>query len=174
MSGKNRFQSSDFAASFAQQLEKAISRGERAGEARRRAEAQKTVEEREFHRLHTQFRLELCDYIEDCLRRIAEQLPGFQMEPVVSEQGWGAAVTRDDFEMAAGRRPTTRFSRLEMTVHPLTEARVLELTVKATIRSKEFFNRDYYQPLGEIDPGSFQEKIDLWALEFVEFCARKS
>ena len=159
---------------FQKRLEKAIERGFRASDARARAEAEKAVSEQELRRLHTQYRLELSEHVEKCLGEVARHLPGFQFEPIVSERGWGAAVSRDDFQPARGREPTTRFSRLEMLVRPLSEYFVLELVAKATIRDKECFTRSHYQRLSEVDLASFTGLVDLWVLEFAELYAAKS
>ena len=161
-------------ANFEERLEKAIDRGQRASNERAREEALRALNEQDLRRLHTQYRLELSDHIEDCLRKIIRHLPGFELEPVVSEKGWGAAVSRSDMELNAGRRRGTRFSRLEMTIRPLTEAYVLELAAKATVRNKEHFTRAHYQRLSDVDLASFTELIDLWILEFAELYAAKS
>lgn len=159
---------------FDKRLEKAIERGSQASSARAQAEAQRAVGERELGRRHTQYRLQLSEHIESCLRQIPEHLPGFAFEPIVSERGWGAAVSRDDVEAGRGRRPVTRFSRLEMLIRPLTESYVLEMAAKATIRDKEHFHRNHYQRLAEADLKSFTHLVDLWVLEFAELYAAKS
>jgi len=159
---------------FDKRLEKAIERGSQASNARAQAEAQRALGERELGRRHTQYRLQLSEHIESCLRQIPEHLPGFELEPIVSERGWGAAVRRDDVEIGRGHRPVTRFSRLEMLIRPLTESYVLELAAKATVRDKEQFSRSHYQRLGEADLKSFTHLIDFWVLEFAELYAAKS
>jgi hypothetical protein len=159
---------------FEKRLEKAIERGQRMGSARAEAEAQRALDEQEMRRLHTQYRLELSDHVEKCLREIPQHLPGFSYEPVVSERGWGAAVSRNDVELAPGRRPATRFSRLEVLVRPLSESFVLEVNAKATVRNKEFFKRTHYQRLAEADLTSFTGLVDLWVLDFAEqYAARR-
>lgn len=168
------FRSHSAMTDFEKRLEKAIERGQRASDERARVEALRALNEQELRRLHTQYRLELSERIEGCLQKIARHLPGFEMEQVVSERGWGAAVSRNDIELAAGRRAGTRFSRLEMTIRPLSEAYVLELAAKATVRSKEYFTRSHYQRLSDVDIASFTELIDLWVLEFAELYSAKS
>ena len=158
---------------FQKRLQKAIERGHRASDARARAEAEKEVSEQELRRLHTQYRLELSEHVETCLREVAGHLPGFLFEPVVAERGWGAAVSRDDYQAGRGRAPAARFSRLEMLVRPVSEYFVLELAAKATIRDKECFNRSHYQQLAEVDLASFTGLVDLWVLEFAELYAAK-
>lgn len=159
---------------FEQRLQKAISRGRRTGDDRARAEAEKAMTEMELRRLHGQYRIELTERIERCLGKMPQHFPGFELTPVVSDRGWGTAVSRDDLVLRAGRGRTSRFSRLEMVVAPVTEAFVLELTAKATIRNKELFNRTHYQRLDEVDLHAFTELIDLWVLEYAEVYAAKS
>ena len=159
---------------FEQRLKKAIARGRRTGDAQARAEAEKAMTEKELRRLHGQYRIELTERIEACLGKLPRHFPGFQLQPVVSERGWGTAVSRDDLDIRPGQGRRNRFSRLEMVVHPVTDAFVLELTAKATIRNKELFNRTHYQRLDEVDLHAFTELVDLWILEYAEGYAAKS
>ena len=159
---------------FQERLKKAISRGRRAGDARAREEAQRALSKQELRRLHGQYRIALTERIEHGMKMLPQHFPGFELVPVVSERGWGAAVSRDDIELRPGRARTTRFSRLEMTIPTATDAYVLELTAKATIRNKELFNRTHYQRLDEVDLHAFTELIDLWILEYAEVYAAKN
>jgi hypothetical protein len=159
---------------FDERLQKAIDRGRRAGDARVRAEAQKALSEKELRRLHGQYRIGLTERIEHCLRQLTQQVPGFDLKPVVSDRGWGAAVSRDDLDLRPGRSRSSRFSRLEMLVSPLGKSFVLEMTAKATIRNKEIFSRTHYQKLPEVDLHAFTELVDLWVLEFAEAYAARS
>ncbi len=159
---------------FEKRLEKAIQRGQRASDVRAQAEAEKALTEQELRRLHTQYRLELSEHIENCLRKLPQYLPGFQYEPVVTERGWGAAVSRDDISIRPRHVRSTVFSRLEMLIRPLSELYVLELAAKATIRNKEVFNRNHYEKLADVDQASYSELIDHWVLEFAEIYAAKS
>ena len=159
---------------FEQRLQKAIARGRRTGDARARAEAEKALTDKELRRLHGQYRIELTERIERCLGKLPSCFPGFEMKPVVSDRGWGTAVTRDDVHIRPGQPRRNRFSRLEMVVPAVTDAFVLELTAKATIRNKELFNRTHYQRLDEVDLHAFTELVDLWILEYAEVYAAKS
>jgi hypothetical protein len=159
---------------FEKRLHKAIERGQRAGDARAQAEAERAVNEQELRRLHTQYRIELSEHIERCLRSISQNLPGFRFETIVSERGWGAAVSRDDFVADRAHRRGNSFSRLEALVRPLSSYFVLEVAAKATIRNKECFNRSHYHRLAETDLACFTNMIDLWALEFAELYAAKT
>lgn len=158
---------------FEKRLEKAIRRGQRTSDARAAADAEKAVNEQELRHLHTQYQLELSERIEGCLRNLARQLPGFHFQAVVSERGWGGAVSRDDLDIAAGRTRTNFYSRLELTIRPLSEYFVLELSGKGTIRNKEVFNRNHYERLADVDLASFTGMIDHWVLEYAELYAAK-
>lgn len=157
---------------FDQRLERAVERGRRRGARRAEEEAQRAMNEEECKRLHSQHRLELSDYIAECLKRLPDHFPGFRVEPVHGDRGWGAAVSRDDVNprpVAGGR--SSVFSRLEMTVAPYSQYRVLDLSARGTIRNKEVFNRNHYQRLEDVDFDSFRELIDLWVLEYAELYA---
>lgn len=153
---------------FEKRLAKAIERGHRAGDERARAEAERALSEKELRGLHTRYRIELSEHIERCLGRLPSHLPGFQVESVVAERGWGAAASRDDIDLKTASRRANLFSRLEILIRPLSEYYVLDVTAKATVRNKEVFARNHYQRLAEVDIDSFTELIDLWVLEFAE------
>ena len=153
---------------FEKRLSEAIQRGERVGSARAEAEAKKKLNEQELRRLHGKYRLELSDYIDQCLKKLAEHFPGFELSPVVDDRGWGAAISRDNLEIDRRRGRVNQFSRIEMVIRPVSDYFVLELAGKATIRNKEIFNRSHFQVLDEVEYDSFTEMIDQWALEFAE------
>ena len=153
---------------FDKRLARAVERGHRASDERARAEAEKALSEKELRSLHSQYRLELSEHIEQCLRRLPNHFPGFKLEPVVSDRGWGAAVSRDDVDLRSRGRRDNFFSRMELLIRPISEYYVLDLAAKATVRNKEIFARNYYQRLSEVDLDSFSELIDHWVLEFAE------
>ena len=159
---------------FNERLQKAIGRGQRRSDARARDEVEKAINEQELHRLHTEYRLELSERIERCLGQIADNFPGFAFETIVGEKGWGAAISRDDVDITRSEGRTNYFSRLEMVIRPMSEYKVLDLAAKATIRNKEFFRRNHYQRLAEVDLTSFTQMIDIWSLEYAELYAAKS
>ena len=159
---------------FEERLEKAIKRGHRTSDARAQAEAEKKMTDQELRRLHGQYRLELSEHIEACLKKLPRHLPGFSFETVVSDRGWGASVSRDDVGLDSARRRVNFYSRLEMLVRPVSEYFVLDLAGKGTIRNKEYFNRSHYELLADADVTSFIEMIDHWVLEYVELYAAKS
>jgi hypothetical protein len=106
------------------------------------------------------------------MRQLADQFPGFKLETLFGEQGWGAAATRDDVRMEGGRR-NNLFSRLEMIIRPPNEYRVLELAGKATIHNREVFKRSHYEKLADVDPASFGTLVDAWTLEYAEIYAAR-
>jgi hypothetical protein len=155
---------------FDERLQRAIERGSRSAQAKRQAEAQQALSEEQLKRLHSQYRLQLSEYIERCLAKLPQHFPGFQYESVVSDRGWGAAINRDELELSRGRRATL-FSRLEVVVAPYNSAHVLELSARGTIRNKEIYHRSQYQPLAEFQIDRFKELVDLWVPEYAELYA---
>ena len=159
---------------FEKRLEKAIERGQRLGDEKARAAAEQQLSEEECKRLHTKYRLELSEHIENCLKKLPSHFPGFRYEPVVNDRGWGAAVFRDDSSAVRGKARSNLFSRLEVVIRPYSSYHVLELTAKGTVRNKEIYNRTHYQRLAEADATSFAEMTDLWVLEFAELYAAQA
>ena len=155
---------------FEQRMQRAVERGARVAEAKRRADAEQALTDEQLKRLHSQYRLQLSEYIERYMAKLPQFFPGFRYENVVSDRGWGAAVSRDDIQMAHGKRSNS-FSRLELVVAPFNTARVLELNARGTIHNKEIFQRSHYQPLGEFQLERFEELIDLWIPEYAEMYA---
>src|SRR5262245_17573273 len=160
-------------ADFDERLQRAIERGARTAQQRRGAEAARALSEEQFRRLHSQYRLQLSEHVEKCLGRLPYHVPGFQSENVVSDRGWGAAVSRDDADLGPGRPRSNVFSRLEMVVRPYSTAHVLELSAAGTIRNKAVYNRTHYQGLAEVDMERFKDLIDLWILEYAELYAAR-
>lgn len=158
--------------SFEDRLQKAIERGQRTSASQKEAELAQQMTEEQLKRLHSQYRLQLSEHIEQCLKKLPRHFPGFQFDTVVSDRGWGAAVNRDDVDLTNQNRRSL-FSRLEMVVRPFSSAQVLELTARGTIRNKEIFNRSHYQLLLDAAPDSFMELTDLWVLEYAEMYAAR-
>lgn len=158
---------------FDDRLKNAIQRGKNR-KARQTADAQaKALSQEELKRLHTQYRLELSDYLETCIARLAHHFPGFQTETLYGEKGWGAACKRDDLLIQAGRR-SNNYSRLELTIRPHSSLNVVELTGKGTIRNKEVFNRNYFEKIEDVDVDKFKQLIDAWSIEYAEQYAARS
>ena len=153
---------------FESRLERAIERGHQIRDSRARERDAKTLSEEEMKNLHSKCRLELSEHIENCLRKVADHFPGFQFKTIVSEDGWGARVSRDDINVKSRRRSENHYSRMEMVIRPLSSACIVELAAKGTVRNKEILSRSHYQFLSQVDVDSFSELIDLWVLEFAE------
>lgn len=160
--------------SFEDRLHKAVERGKRRSEARKREAASRALSEEELKRLHSNYRLQLSEHIEECVRQLPNFFPGFRLETLYGERGWGAACSRDDLRVAGGRRQENDYSRLEMTVRPYSAMHILDLAAKGTIRNKEVFNRNFFEKLADVDLDKFVELIDVWVLEYAELYAAKN
>lgn len=160
--------------SFENRLHKAIARGQRRSEEEKSKAKARALTQEELKRLHSTYRLQLSEHIESCIRRLPNFFPGFRVETIFGDRGWGAACSRDDVHMAAGRRQENEYSRLELTVRPASSMHVLDLTGKGTIRNKEVFNRNYFEKLEDVDLDKFMQLVDVWVLEYAELFAAKS
>jgi hypothetical protein len=155
---------------FRERLQRATERGKQIRAAQLNEAAAKALSEEECRRRHSQYRLELTDHIEKLLSEMTDNFPGFRMETVVDESGWGAAVSRDDFRMEGGKRGTF-FSRLKLVVSPYNTYHVLDISAKGTVRNKEMLSRNHYQRLADVDLQSFRELLEQWVLDYVELFA---
>ena len=159
--------------SFDDRLREAIDRGQKRSQDRAHEAQRRAMTEEEFKRLHSQYRLDLSDHIEACVRRLPSHFPGFQCETMFGERGWGAACSRDDLHISRGSRSSV-YSRLEITVRPYSQTlHVLELTGKGTIRNKEVFNRSWFEKLEEAAVEKFRDLVDAWVLEYAELYAAR-
>jgi len=156
--------------SFRERLHRAQERGKQARAAHLHEAAAKALSEEECRRRHSENRLALMEHIEKCLRDLVDDIPGFRMETIMDESGWGAAVSRDDIQLAGGRRDNV-FSRLQLVVSPYNKYQVLELIAKGTVRNKEVLSRNHYQRLADVDDESFRELVELWVLDYAELYA---
>jgi hypothetical protein len=153
---------------FESRLERAIQRGQLHRDAQGRLQAEKAMSEDELKRLHTKCRLDLSEHIEQCLHKLVDHFPGFRYQTIVGEEGWGARVNRDDLDLDRSRSARSLYSRLELVIRPFSQAHIVELAAKGTIRNKEVLHRTHFQFLAEVDVDSFNELIDLWVLEYAE------
>ena len=157
---------------FSKRLESAIERGRRVADEKtdlaRRQEA--TVEQ--LRERHSKWRLQLCERIEATTNQLADHLPGFRSESVYDEDGWGSACYRENLHIAGGKR-TTRFSRFEIIVRPVTDLLVLDIKGKATVHNREVFNRSHYAKLVDLEIADFEQCIEAWSLQFAEIYAGK-
>ena len=153
---------------FEKRLQRAIERGRQSRDEVGRARSEQQLNEEQFRQLHSKCRLDLSEHIEKCLKKLADHFLGFRFETLVSEEGWGAKISRDDLKMRPGKRPAAVYSRLEMVVRPFSESHIIAIAAKGTIRNKEVLNRTHFQFLSQADIESFSELIDLWVLEYAE------
>jgi hypothetical protein len=158
---------------FQSRLESAIARGKRRAEQKANQQRAAALSEEELRRMHTSFRLALSERIEAAVQEVADHFPGFQIESLFGEVGWGAACHRDDLRIEAGKR-TNQYSRLEMVIRPYSDLKVLDLKGKGTVMNRELFNRAHYMPVAEVDAEEFEQLIDAWAIEYAEMYAAKS
>jgi hypothetical protein len=158
---------------FDDELKQAIERGQQRGAARKSEQAARVLTEEEFRRLHARLRLALSDHIEACVKRLPNYFPGFQYETMYGDRGWGGACSREDLRLARGVR-ANEYSRLELSVRPYSAAHVLDLVAKGTVRNREIFNRNYFEPLEDADEPKFFKLIDAWVLEYAELYAART
>jgi hypothetical protein len=156
---------------FQKRLERAINRGRQAADAEGREAAAAAQSEEDLRNLHGKLRLDLSEHIEQCLRALTVQVAGFQYKSVIGAEGWGARISRDDVVRSGGKREST-YTRFEMVVKPFSDAHIVEITTKGTIRNRETLKRSHYQFLNEADIDSMKNTIDLWVLEFAEEFAK--
>jgi hypothetical protein len=156
---------------FDQRLSQAIQRGVSRQEAKSREDMHQQLTEEQLKSLHSNYRLQLSEHIEQVMRKLPDHFPGFQYQTIFGEKGWGAACSRDDFTVRARDGRDNRYTRLEMTVRPYSDLKVLELAGKATVRNKEIFNRTFFEELAHVDLSNFIQRIDYWAIDFAEMYA---
>ena len=159
---------------FEKRLLKAIERGYRRGDAQAEEEAARALSEDELKSLHSRYRLQLSEHIEACIRQLPTHFPGFEVETIYGERGWGAACRRDDLRLFSRTQRESYYSRLEITVRPHSSPNVLDLTAKGTIHNRELFDRQHYEPLAEANIDDFLERVDAWVLEYAELYAAQS
>jgi hypothetical protein len=156
---------------FEKRLEKAIQRGELTRHNKQAKQQERELTEEELKQLHTGYRLDLSDHIEECLKKMADYFPGFRYQTLMGEDGWGGRIHRDD--VALQTEAGNLYSRFEMAIRPFSSVHIVELVGKGTVDNKEVFNKAHYQLLNQADEHSFRERIDLWVLDYAErFAAR--
>ncbi len=156
---------------FDKRLERAINRGRQAADAEGQAAAQQAASEEDLRNLHGKLRLDLSDHIEKCLKALSQRIAGFEYKTLVGSDGWGARITRDDVVRNGGKRESV-YTRLEVVVRPFSDAHIIEVTTKGTIRNRETLKRSHYQFLTEADLDSLKNTIDMWVLNFAEDYAK--
>lgn len=151
-------------------MDAAIQRGQRRADAKASAKRAAELSEEERRRLHTQYRLELSDAIEKAVHQVADHFPGFRIEGLFGEVGWGTACYRDDLAITDGKRQN-RYSRLEMVIRPYSDLGVLDLKAKGTVANREIFNRAHYVAIAEVEIEAFHDLIQTWSIEYAEMYA---
>ncbi len=154
--------------SFEDQLKKAITRGSRSNEQAKEAERLKKLSQEELKNIYNGFRLQLSEHIEQNLEKVVNLIPGFRYETVYGERGWGGAISRDDV-----LRGGTFYSRLEITVRPFSDANLLAIIGRGTIRNRELLSWNHFSELENVQLNSFIEQIDSWILQYVEQFSNK-
>ena len=158
---------------FEEELQQAIQRGQKLGTARTVAKKQAAMSKEDIRNRHNEFRLNLSDHIEGCLKRLAQHFPGFDYETLYGSKGWGGALTRNDIDRGPDGRTGSFFSRIEITVRPQSEFNVVNIAGKATIRDKEVFVWNHFEEIEEVQQETMEQMIDKWVLQFAEqFAAR--
>ncbi|MBL8889365.1 MAG: hypothetical protein JNL67_05270 [Planctomycetaceae bacterium] len=151
---------------FQKRLHDAIQRGSDRASGKKNGDADELTPEK-LKNLHNRYRLELSTYIEGVARQVIDQLPGFNLETLFGEKGWGAAISRDDLMLTRKQREN-HYSRLEIFVRPMNDYYLVDLVSKATIRNREIWTRNVYHPLTEVNLATLREQVDLWAVQFAE------
>jgi hypothetical protein len=152
---------------FEERLKKAIELGQKTHAARQAEVKHAEWTASRLRIRHNDFRLSLSERIEGTLKALVNQLPGFEYENIFGDRGWGGAVSRDELDLKRGQRRTI-FSRLELTIKPLTELSIVEIAAKGTVGNREIFVRSHHRPVQESEPEEFFDIIDRWVLEFAQ------
>jgi hypothetical protein len=156
---------------FDEQLKRAIQRGKVARSERAEQREEQQSQSDAARRKHQDARLALAEYIERALRKLVDHFPGFSYETIFGDRGWGGAIFRDDVSRRRGpanKEDAASYSRLELVVRPPGPYQVVDLLGKATVRNKELFARNIFEPIDTLDLSKFRQTIDLWVLEFAE------
>ena len=152
---------------FDKRLQNAINRGQKSREAEGEAAGQQEASKEENRSLHSQLRLALSEHIEGCLKKLCDHFPGFEFSTIMNEDGWGARITRDDINLTQGNNRSL-YSRLEMLVKSFSDAQILEISTKGTIRNKDSLNRNNFRFLAEATEEGLIEIIDNLVIEFAQ------
>jgi hypothetical protein len=157
---------------FQKRLQDAIHRGSRRA-SDKKSDGTGELTPEKLKNLHNKYRLELSNYIELVLRQVVDQLPGFNLETLFGEKGWGAAIYRDDLMLTRKQREN-HYSRLEIFVRPMNEYFLVDLASKATLRNREAWNRNVFHPIVDVNLETLKEQIALWAVQYAEQYAASS
>ncbi|MCA9104199.1 MAG: hypothetical protein R3B96_11915 [Pirellulaceae bacterium] len=153
---------------FQDRLKSAIERGMTRGVRQSEQKKAERLSQEEIRGLYTKYRLELSEHIEACLRPLLDHFPGFEIETLYGDRGWGAAIRRDDLTISGDGKRNNLYSRLEVAVRSVAEHDILDLQAKGTIRNRELFRRHHFERVGDVDIAQFRELVSNWILEFAE------
>jgi hypothetical protein len=153
---------------FGDRLQRAVERGKQRRLAADRQQELAQLTEEESKALHAQARVSLSDHVESCLRRLAREFPGFDFQTVLSPEGYGAKVSRDDLRSRGGREMAHEYSHLEVIIRSYSSGRILEVVCRGAIANKEVLSRSFYQALQQLDLDLFYSQVDQWLLEYAE------
>ena len=158
---------------FESKLEEAIQRGQNRNAAKTNAQKQSELSKEDVRNRHNNYRLNLSDYIESCLKKLANHFPGFEYEIIYGSKGWGGALSRVDIDRGPSGKAGSFFSRIEITVRPQNEFNVVNIIGKGTIRDKELFSWNHFEAILAAKQEDFEQMIDNWIFQFAEqFAAR--
>ncbi len=152
---------------FEERLQRAIQRGQQFKEAEGAITGTGAGTEEDLRTQHSSLRNELTEHIEGCLRKLCDHFPGFEFNSVLNEKGWGARISRDDLNLKAGFSKT-EYSRLEVLIRPFSDAHIVEIATKGTIRNRESLNRSNFRFLADAKLEILKQMVDSIALEFAE------
>ena len=158
---------------FDKKLENAIERWQKRHTRLKDAERQKSMSVEDLRNRHNEYRLELSEYIEVNLKKMAQHFPGFEYETLYGSRGWGGAIHRNDLDRGEDGRAGSFFSRIELTVKPQNEYNVVNIAGKGTIRDKELFAWNHFVDLLAASFEEFHQRLDTWMVQYAEqFAAR--
>lgn len=152
---------------FEDRLQRAIRRGQQFREAEGTNSGTDSATAEDLRMKHSELRNEMTEHIEQCLRKLADHFPGFEFSSVLNEKGWGARISRDDLNLKPGQS-RSQYSRLEIVVKPFSDAHILELSTKGTIRNRESLNRSNFRFLADATVEILKQMVDSVVLEFAE------
>jgi len=121
---------------FDKKLENAIERGQQRHTRLKDAEKQKALSVEDLRNRHNEFRLDLSEYIEVNLNKMAQHFPGFEYETLYGSKGWGGAIHRNDLDRGDDGKAGSFFSRIELTVKPQNEYNVVRPIVRNPLLSE--------------------------------------
>ena len=153
---------------FEDRLRNAINRGQERGSQQRDSAEKELLSAESLKNRHTQYRLQLSDYIEAGLKRLVDHFPGFEYETIYGSRGWGGALFRDDITRGKTGKSGSFYSRLEIYVRPNNEFNVVNISGKGTIHNREYYNWNYFKDVQDVVIAEFEERVDSWILDYAE------